>query len=59
MRLNSIVASRRGEELKKKPVECEFLEWYGRNPRNQFEFFQSIRNDEIIHRNTSLKEIKE
>jgi len=47
----------RGEELKKKSAECEFLTWYGRNPRNQFEFFQSIRNDEIIHRNTSLKEI--
>lgn len=46
-----------GEELKRKSAECEFLTWYGRNPRNQFEFFQSIRNDEIIHRNTSLKEI--
>lgn len=47
----------RGEELKKKPATCEFLEWYGRNPRNQYEFFMSVRNDEIIHRNTSLKEI--
>ncbi len=47
----------RGEELKKKPVSSEFLDWYGRNPRNQYEFFLSIRNDEIIHRNTSIKEI--
>lgn len=47
----------RGEELKKKSAECEFLTWYGRHPRNQYEFFLSVRNDEIIHRNTSLKEI--
>lgn len=46
-----------GEALRGKTVESEFLTWYGRNPRNQYEFFQSIRNDEIIHRNTSLKEI--
>lgn len=48
-----------GEELKKKSAECEFLTWYGRYPRNQYEFFLSVRNDEIIHRNTSLKEIGE
>lgn len=53
----SLFLEKRGEELKGKPAESEFLQWYGRNPRNQFEFFQSIRNDEIIHRNTSLKEI--
>ncbi|MEK7177013.1 MAG: alternative oxidase [Patescibacteria group bacterium] len=47
----------RGEELKKKPVDSEFLRWYGRNPRNQYEFFLSVRNDEIIHRNQSIKEI--
>lgn len=46
------------EELKRKSAECEFLTWYGRNPRNQYEFFLSVRNDEIIHRNTSLKEIE-
>jgi ubiquinol oxidase len=48
----------KGDELRGKAVESEFLAWYGRNPRNQYEFFQSIRNDEIIHRNTSLKEIE-
>jgi len=47
-----------GETLKGKSVDSEFLVWYGRNPRNQYEFFQSIRNDEIIHRNTSIKEIE-
>lgn len=47
----------RGEELKKKPVRSDFLDWYGRHPRTQYEFFLSIRNDEIIHRNTSIHEI--
>ena len=46
-----------GEELKKKLVNSEFLEWYGRHPRSQYEFFLSVRNDELIHRNTSIKEI--
>lgn len=46
-----------GEELKQKPVRCEYLVWYGRHPRSQYEFFQSLRNDEIIHRNTSIKKI--
>lgn len=48
-----------GEELKKKPIASEFLEWYGRHPRSQYEFFLSVRNDEIIHRNTSIREIGE
>lgn len=47
-----------GEELKKKPIHSDFLDWYGRHPRSQYEFFLSVRNDEIIHRNTSLKEIE-
>ncbi len=45
------------EELKKKPAESEFLTWYGRNPRSQFEFFQSVRNDELIHRNQSVRAV--
>jgi len=47
-----------GEELKKKSSECEYLTWYGRHPRNQFDFFRSVRNDELIHRNRSIHEIK-
>jgi hypothetical protein len=42
--------------LKSKPVASEFLAWYGRNPKNQYELFRSIRNDEIIHRNQSIEE---
>jgi len=45
------------EMLKSKPIESEFLAWYGRHPRNQYEFFRSVRNDEIIHRNRSIHEI--
>lgn len=46
-----------GEELKDKPVNSEFLIWYGRHSRNQYEFFRGVRNDELIHRNQSLHEI--
>ncbi|HVY73006.1 MAG TPA: alternative oxidase [Candidatus Paceibacterota bacterium] len=46
-----------GEDLKKKPIHSEFLTWYGRTPLTQYEFFRSVRNDEIIHRNTSIREI--
>ncbi len=47
----------KGDALRHKPVHSEFLQWYGRYPRNQYELFMSIRNDEIIHRNTSIHEI--
>ena len=53
----SLFLEQRGEELKKKVIESDFLEWYGRHPRSQYEFFTAIRNDEIIHRNTSIKEV--
>jgi ubiquinol oxidase len=43
--------------LKAKPIESDFLAWYGRHPRNQYEFFRSVRNDEIVHRNQSIHEI--
>ena len=46
------------EALKARPLKSEFLEWYGRKAENHYEFFQSIRNDEIIHRNQSIEEIE-
>lgn len=49
----------RGEELKRKPIISDFLVWYGRNQKDQYEFFRSVRNDEIIHRNQSIHEIDE
>lgn len=44
-------------ELKNKHVHSKFLDWYGRYPRSQYDFFLSVRNDEIIHRNSSIAEI--
>lgn len=46
------------DALKAKKMDSEYLAWYGRTPKNQFEFFRSIRNDEIIHRNRSIDEIQ-
>lgn len=46
------------EDLKKKPMRSDFLDWYGRHPISQYEFFLSVRNDEIIHRNSSLHELQ-
>jgi hypothetical protein len=46
------------EALKQKPVASEFLAWYGRTPRNQYEFFRSVRNDEVTHRNHSFDAIQ-
>jgi hypothetical protein len=45
-------------DLKTKKVESAFLDWYGRYPRTQYDFFLSVRNDEIIHRNNSIDEMK-
>ncbi len=42
------------EALKNKIVASDFLLWYGRDPLSQYEFFQAVRNDEIIHRNKSI-----
>ena len=53
----SIFLNRYGERLKEKTIESNFLKWYGRTPANQYEFFRSIRNDEIIHRNESIEEV--
>jgi hypothetical protein len=43
--------------LRSKTVESAFLTWYGRHPKNQYEFFEAVRNDELIHKNTSLEAI--
>jgi ubiquinol oxidase len=47
-----------GEELKLRPVMSEFLDFYGRKARNELELFESIRNDELIHRNRSIRELQ-
>lgn len=45
------------EDLKKKSVSSDFLKWYGRDSKNQYDFFRSVRNDELTHRNQSIEEI--
>ena len=44
--------------LKDTKLESEFLTWYGRQFDNHYDFFVSVRNDEIIHRNQSIEEIE-
>lgn len=39
-------------------IHSAFLEFYGRNPRCEYEFFESVRNDELIHRNRSIRELQ-
>lgn len=46
------------DALKHKPVESEYLAWYGREAISQYDFFRSVRNDELIHRNRSIREIE-
>jgi ubiquinol oxidase len=41
--------------LKDRIVASDFLLWYGRDPKNQYDFFTDVRNDELIHRNKSIK----
>lgn len=41
--------------LKGKSIQSAFLTWYGRHLANEYEFFCSVRNDEIIHRNRSVE----
>ena len=45
-----------GDRLRHIPVTSDFLTFYGRNVRNEYELFESIRNDELIHRNRSVQE---
>lgn len=47
-----------GELLRDTPVFSDFLVYYGRNPRSEYELFESIRNDELVHRNRSIRELQ-
>ncbi len=47
-----------GERLRDTPVYSEFLVFYGRTARCEYELFESIRNDELIHRNRSIRELQ-
>lgn len=52
----SLFLAREGEHLKTRPVESAYLACYGRHPRSQYEFFTEVRNDELVHRNRSVRE---
>lgn len=49
----------RGGELREKKMESDYLAWYGRKAETEYDFFLSVRNDEIIHRNNSIMHIEE
>lgn len=49
---------REGDKLKHKMCESEFLSFYGREVLNEYDLFASIRNDELVHRNRSIREIE-
>lgn len=42
--------------LRRRPIASEFLAFYGREVRNEYELIELIRNDELIHRNRSVRE---
>lgn len=44
-------------ELRATPVMSDFLTFYGRKATSAYDFFESVRNDELIHRNRSIREI--
>ncbi len=48
----------RGHELKHRMCESEFLAFYGREVLTEYDLFESIRNDELIHRNRSIREFE-
>jgi hypothetical protein len=45
-----------GDRLRQTPIMSDFLAFYGRNVRNEYELFELIRNDELVHRNRSARE---
>lgn len=47
-----------GDQLRKNCVASDFLSFYGREAKSEYELFESIRNDELIHRNRSIREIE-
>lgn len=44
-----------GEHLRSRPLDSHFLTFYGREAQNEYDFFESVMIDEVIHRNVSLK----
>lgn len=53
----SLFLEQNEEMLRSKPICSDFLTFYGREAKSEYEFFASVRNDELIHRNRSIHEI--
>ncbi|MDQ5952352.1 MAG: ubiquinol oxidase [Patescibacteria group bacterium] len=49
---------RESEQLKQAPLDSAYLKWYGRDVKNQYEFVELVRNDELLHRNASVTHMK-
>lgn len=54
----SLFLAREGGQLSTRPIDSAYLAAYGRHPRSEYEFFASVRNDELVHRNRSIREIE-
>lgn len=54
----SIFLKTRENTLRKQPITSEFLVFYGREVRSEYELIELIRNDELIHRNRSVRELQ-
>lgn len=48
-----------GDALKTKHACIDFIEFYGRHVKSEYELFMSIRSDEIIHRNVTAHRAEE
>ena len=46
------------QDLSDRVCDYEFLQLYGRHVRSEYELFELIRNDELVHRNRSIREIE-
>jgi hypothetical protein len=46
------------EDLQSKAILSDFLSLYGRFPKSEYEFFETVRNDELVHRNASVAAIE-
>lgn len=46
------------EKLRNRLCMSDFLTHYGRHVRSEYELFETIRNDELIHRNRTIKELQ-
>lgn len=47
-----------GDAMKHRVCMYEFLSFYGRNVITEYEFFETVRNDELIHRNMTIRELE-